>query len=255
MVLFTHWELIKHLTLREIKARYKQSFFGFFWVILNPFFQMLIMSFVFSHIIRMPNLGVAYPVFLYVGLLPWMFFANSVGSGMNCLIENASLLNKIYFPREVLILSTLLAKAFDFGLSLIVLIAIMIFYHVPFTFFMLIAIPIFIVQFMFIFGISIILSVLNLMYRDVQYLFNLILTVWFYITPVIYATEFFPEQYRWIFKINPMSVFINAYRQVVLGQDWPNWSSLAIGVALSIGVFCLGYAFFKKSEGVFADIV
>ncbi|MDO8497026.1 MAG: ABC transporter permease, partial [bacterium] len=214
MELFKSWELIKHLTLREIRIRYKQSFLGFFWVVLNPFFQMIIMSFIFSNIIKIKDLGIPYPLFLYAGLLPWTFFVGSLTNSMSVLIEDAPLIKKIYFPREVLILSTLLSKTFDFALSAIVFVFVMLFFGIPFTPYMLLFIPIFFVQFLFAFGLSLLLSALNLFYRDFQYLINLALTLWFYVTPVIYATELFPEKYRWIFKFNPMSVFINAYRQV-----------------------------------------
>ncbi|MBU2543538.1 ABC transporter permease, partial [Patescibacteria group bacterium] len=103
-------ELLSELTKREIKARYKQSVLGYAWVILNPFFQMLVMAFVFSKILRITNLGVPYALFLYVGLLPWNLFAASIGSGMNSLVGNGSLLTKIYFPREIFVVSTILAK-------------------------------------------------------------------------------------------------------------------------------------------------
>ncbi len=255
MVLFTHWELIKHLTAREIKARYKQSFLGFFWVILNPFFQMLIMSLVFSNILRIQTLWAPYPIFVYVGLLPWTFFATSLSSSMDVLLSNSALIKKIYFPREVLILSSLLAKTFDFALATLVFIGLMIYFKIPFTPYALLFIPIFIIQFIFTFGLSLLLSALNLFYRDVQYLFNLILTLWFYLTPVLYAVEFFPTQYRWIFKFNPLSVFINAYRQVLLTHQWPNWGSLAIGAGVAIAIFILSYILFKKLEGTFADVV
>jgi len=210
-----YWDLVKHLAMREIKARYKQSFLGLLWVVLNPFFQMVILSFVFSNIVKFPSLGIPYPVFLYAGLLPWVYFSTAIGASMNVLIDNSPLVKKIYFPREILVFSSLIAKTFDFFLSSILFIALLIYFKITFTWYMLIFIPIFLIQFLFTYGLGLLLSALNLFYRDVQFLFNLILTLWFYLTPVIYATEFFPEQYRWIFKINPMSVFINAYRQVL----------------------------------------
>lgn len=250
-----NYELTKHLTLREIKARYKQSFLGFFWVLLQPLFQMIIMSFVFANIMKFPNLGVPYPVFLYAGLLPWIFFNTAIGSSMGVLVENSALIKKIYFPREILILSTLLAKTFDFFLAGIIFILLMMFFGVPFSWFMLFFFPIFVIQFIFMFGLALLLSSLNLFYRDVQFLLNLVLTLWFYLTPVIYATEFFPEYYRWIFKINPMSVFINAYRQVLLAGDLPNMGSLGIGIAISLGLFFVSYKIFKRMEGTFADVV
>lgn len=255
MEILKYKPLIIKLTLREIKARYKQSFLGFFWVILNPFFQMLIMSFVFSNILRFSNLGVPYPVYLYAGLLVWGFFSASLTTSMDALSSNGSLIKKIYFPREILILSTLLAKAFDLMLAFIIFFLLMIFFGVPITPFVLLFIPIFLLQFIFTYGLSLILSAANLFYRDVQYLFNLILTLWFYLTPVIYPTELFPERFRWIFKINPMAVIINAYRQVLLGGDWPKWSSMGVGILISVILFILGYSFFKRLEGTFADVV
>ncbi len=250
-----YWPLVKKLTLREIKARYKQSFLGLFWIILNPFFQMIIMAFVFSKIMRIDNLGVPYPIFLYAGLLPWTFFANSLSGAMGVLVSNSSLIKKIYFPREILVLATLLAKTFDFFLAAIVFILLMIWYKISFTLFMFFFFPIFLIQFIFTFGFSLILASLNLFYRDTQYLFNLILTLWFYLTPVIYSVDYFPKKLRWIFKINPLSVFINAYRKVLLGGYYPNFESLAIGVIISLILFLISYKIFKKLEKEFADVV
>jgi ABC-type polysaccharide/polyol phosphate export permease len=255
MVLFTHWELIKHLTLREVRARYKQSFLGFFWIILNPFFQMLIMSFVFSQIIKTTTLGAPYPLFVFVGLLTWTLFANSVTSATSVLVDNAALIKKIYFPREVLVLSTLLAKTVDFFIAAIIFLLMMWFFHMPFTWYMLLFLPIFLVQFLFTLGLSLFLSAVNLLYRDVQYLFTLIMTLWFYVTPIVYSVDFFPPQYRWIFKFNPMAVFINAYRQVLLGGDVFSLSSIIIGVVVSLVIFIFSYILFKRLEGIVADVV
>jgi len=255
MELWKYRELIKHLTLRDIRVRYKQSFLGLFWIILNPFFQMVIMSFIFSHIIPFKDTGIPYPLFLYAGLLPWVFLVGALTSSMSVFIEDAPLIKKIYFPREVLILSTILAKTFDFALSLIIFVILLFIFRIQFTPYMLLFIPIFFIQFLFAYSLALILSAANLFYRDVQYLLNLVLTLWFYLTPVIYATELFPEHYRWIFKINPMSVFINAYRQVLFGAKLPNMGSLAIGVGISVIIFFLAHRFFKKMEGIFADVV
>lgn len=255
MELLKYGELIKHLSLREIRARYKQSFLGFFWIILNPFFQMLIMSFVFSQIVRFSDLGVPYPIYLFVGLLPWTLFANSLGSTIGVLMENAALIKKIYFPREILIISTLAAKMVDFFIASIIFIGMMLFFQIPFSWHMLLFFPILFVQLLFTFGLSLFLSATNLLYRDVQYLFQLVLGLWFYLTPVIYPVELFPEQYRWIFALNPMAVFINAYRQVLLGQDIFNMSSFLIGLGVSILFLIISYTIFKKLEGIIADVV
>lgn len=252
---FRYFSLIKYLAWREISTRYKQSFLGFFWVILNPFFQMLIMSFVFSHIMRFQTIGVPYPIFLYAGLLPWIYFTNSLTHATNVLVSDASLIKKIYFPREVLVLSTLFAKTFDFFISATIFFVLMIIYKIPFTPFILFFFVIFLIQFVFTFALALFFSWTNLFYRDIQYLLNLIITLWFYLTPIIYPIEFFPERYRFIFKLNPMSVFINAYRQVLLGDNFPKWESLTTGIIISILAFIISYSIFKKVEKDFADIV
>lgn len=248
-------ELLSELTMREIKQRYKQSVLGYAWVILNPFFTMLVMAFVFSIIMRIPDLGVPYPIYLYAGLLPWTLFSNSLTSASNSLVSNAGLLTKIYFPREIFVLSTILAKIVDFALACSIFIVFMIYYQIPINWNVLWFIPIFLIQQLFTYALSLFLAAANLFYRDIQYLLSLILLIWMYLTPVIYATEFFPAKYQIIFKLNPMAVIINAYRQVILAQGAPNLQSLGIALALSLILLAITYKFFKKAEGVFADIV
>ncbi len=248
-------ELLSELTMREIKQRYKQSVLGYAWVILNPFFTMLVMAFVFSIIMRIPDLGVPYPIYLYAGLLPWTLFSNSLVSASNSLVSNAGLLSKIYFPREIFVLSTILAKIVDFALACSIFIVFMIYYQIPISWNVLWFIPIFLIQQLFTYALSLFLAAANLFYRDIQYLFSLILLIWMYLTPVIYATEFFPAKYQWIFKLNPMAVIINAYRQVILARGTPNLQSLGIALGVSLVLLAITYKFFKKAEGVFADIV
>ncbi len=248
-------ELLGQLTTREIKQRYKQSVLGYAWVILNPFFQMLVMAFVFSIIMRIPNLGVPYPIYLYAGLLPWTLFSNSLISSTNSLVENAGLLSKIYFPREIFVLSTMLAKIVDFLLACSIFVIFMFYFQIPLSWNILWVIPIFLIQELFTFALALFLAAANLFYRDIQYLLKLILLIWMYLTPVIYATETFPVKYQWIFKLNPMAVIINAYRQVILAGGAPNLQSLGIALGLSLILLAITYKFFKNAEGVFADVV
>lgn len=248
-------ELVRELTMREIKSRYKQSVLGYAWVILNPFFQMLVLAFVFSHIVRFPTVGTPYTIFLYAGLLPWTLFSASALAATNSLVQSAPLLKKIYFPREIFVISTILAKIIDFLLASTVFILFLILYRQTVTLHLLWVLPIFLIQQLFTYGFALILSSFNLFYRDIQYILNLLLTVWMYLTPVIYPTEIFPAQYKWIFQLNPMAVFVNAYRQVILGGGPPNLTSLGIALAVSLMLTFLGYRIFKKLEGVFADVV
>lgn len=248
-------ELLIELTKREIKQRYKQSVLGYAWVILNPLIQMLVMAFVFSQVLRITNIGVPYPIFLYAGFLPWTLFTNSLNASVNSLVGNAGLLTKIYFPRVLFVQSALLAKMVDFLLACSIFVVFMLFYRIPFTWNMLWVLPIFCIQSLFTYGISLFAAAVNLFYRDIQYLLSLGLLVWMYLTPVIYPIELFPERYRWIFQVNPMAVIVNAYREVILNGQIPNLMSLAIAATLSFIIFIIARHVFQKLEGVFADVV
>lgn len=251
----TYRELLEELTKREIRQRYKQSVLGYAWVILNPLVQMLVMAFVFSYVMRIPDLGVPYAIYLYAGLLPWTLFSNSINSATNALVGNAGLLTKIFFPREVFIASTLIAKIVDFLLASIVFVFFMFYFHIPLTINILWILPIFAIQMLFTYGLSLFFAAANLFYRDIQYVVSLLILVWFYLTPVIYPTEIFPPQFQWIFKLNPMAVIVNAYRQVILAGLPPNFTSLTIALILSVVLYIICYQLFKRLEGVFADVV
>ena len=253
--LLSRWsELSRQLISREIKSRYKQSFLGYAWVILNPLLQMLVMTFVFSLIIRVSSLGVPYAIFLYVALLPWNLFTNSLTHATNSLVNNASLIKKIFFPRQIFIQATLIAKIVDFLFASLILVFFFFYYHQPVTLNFLWVIPIFIIQEIFTYGLALIFASLNLFYRDIQHLLSLVLVLWMYVTPVIYPVEMVPEAYRFIFKLNPMAVIINAYREVMLGGNMPKLSSLGIALALSLATYFLGRKIFNKLEGYFADV-
>ncbi len=248
-------ELLWQLVSRELAQRYKQSVVGYCWVLLNPLVQMVVMSFVFVHIFGSQNLGVPYPLFLFCALLPWNLFAQSLTSGVESLVSNSGLLSKIYFPREILVLADMIARVIDFLFASIILVVMMIYYRQPVNFNLLWALPIFGIQFLFTYGLTLFASAANLFYRDIKHLIPLVTFTWMYLTPVMYNMEIFPDKYRWIFQVNPMSVFVNAYRQTILGGGLPNFVSLAIALALSLVVATLGYRFFKKLEGQFADSV
>lgn len=252
---FYYRELLFNLARREITQRYKQSILGYAWVIINPLTQLLVLSFVFSTIFRISSFQVPYIIFLITGLLPWNFFVQSITSATNSLVSNSSLITKIYFPREILVYSTIIAKIVDFFYSILILIVFFIFYKTHLTVNALWFFPFFIIQLIFTAGLSLILASFNLFYRDIQYLLNLIISVWFYLTPVIYPIEQFPEKYRFIFSINPMSVIINGYRQTILGGGEPNIKSLLAVSIFSILFFIFSFLYFKKIEGKFADYV
>lgn len=249
-------ELLWQMVGREVKARYKQSILGYFWVILNPLAQMLVMSFAFSLILRIPTNAsghIPYSIFLFVALLPWNLFANSLSSASGSLVGSASLITKVYFPRTILVLATIIAKIIDFLFALSVLVIYMIIYQIPITLNILWVIPIFLIQQLFTLGLSLFFAAANLLYRDIQYLLSLILTLWMYLTPVIYPADMVPDRFKIFFQINPMSVIVNAYRQTILGGGAPNYQSIFIALIVSIITLILGLSYFKSREKIFAD--
>lgn len=249
-------ELLWQMVGREVKARYKQSVLGYFWVILNPLAQMLVMSFAFSIILRIPTnaaSNIPYSIFLFVALLPWTLFSNSLSSASSSLVSAGGLITKIYFPRTILVLSTIFAKIIDFLFATSVLIIYMIIYHIPINLNILWIIPIFFIQQIFTLGLSLFFAAANLLYRDIQYLLSLILILWMYVTPVIYPADLVPEKFRFIFQINPMAVIINAYRQVILGGGVPKFSSLIVATLVSFVILLIGFSYFKSREKIFAD--
>lgn len=249
-------ELLWQMVGREVKARYKQSILGYFWVILNPLAQMLVMSFAFSVIMRIPTYSagnIPYSVFLFTALLPWILFSNSLGSASASLVGAGSLITKIYFPRTILVMATIIAKIIDFLFATTILIIYMIAYHMPINLNILWVIPIFFIQQIFTLGLSLFFAAANLLYRDIQYLLAMILLLWMYLTPVIYSSDMIPEKYRIIYQLNPMAIIINAYRQVILGGGEPKYSSIIIAFFVSFITLFIGFSYFKSREKIFAD--
>lgn len=249
-------ELLWQMVGREVKARYKQSILGYFWVILNPLAQMLVMSFAFSIIMRIPTnsaSNIPYSIFLFVALLPWNLFASSLGSAAASIVGAGGLVTKIYFPRTILVIATIVAKIIDFLFANIVLVIYMIIYNIPININILWVIPIFFIQQIFTLGLSLFFAAANLLYRDIQYLLSMILLLWMYVTPVIFPADLVPERYRFVFQINPMAVIINAYRQVILAGGIPKYSSLIIAIIVSFITLLIGFKYFKSREKIFAD--
>jgi len=250
----SHKYLLFQLTQREIKARYKQSFVGYAWVLLNPLAQMLIYTFVFSMVFRFPTNNIPYQVFLFAALLPWTTFQTSILAATQSLVDNAVLLRKVAFPREIIPYSVVMAKIVDFVFSSLVFAGLAIFFQVLLAVTAPIFILLFVCQIILATGISLILSTLNLLYRDIQYLANLLMTIWMYLTPVVYPLSMVPRQYVWLYKLNPMVGIVEGYRSALFGYPFET-TIIAWSIGVSVLVFVFGYIIFKRTEKVFADIV
>lgn len=246
--------LLSQLTQREIKARYKQSFIGYAWVVLNPLAQLLVYSFVFSVVFHFPAHNIPYIIFLYAALLPWTLFQSSITAATQSLIDNASLLKKVNFPREVIPYASVLSKIVDFAFSSLIFLILCLLMHVPLSPTIVLFIPLFLSQLLLTTGIALILSTFNLFYRDIQYLSNLLLMLWMYLTPIVYPLSLVPAQYVWIYKLNPMVGIIEGYRSAIFGYPFET-TIIVWSAGISLSIFLVGFMLFKRSERVFADIV
>ncbi len=249
-------DLLWHMTVRHLRGQYKQSVLGYAWAFVNPLSQMIIMSFVFSTILRVPVPGdTPYPLFLFVGLVPWIFFSTALGSGTDSVTGAASLVTKVYFPREVLPTAAVLTKLVDLFFGFVILAILMAYYgRLPeatsYWFPLLFGIHL-----IFVLGLTYPLAALNLYFHDVRFLVGVALTLWFYLTPVIYPIDAVPEKYNWVFDLNPNALFINAYRRVILYGEDPELTRVLVGAAIAIITFLVGYWLFKKMEAGFADSI
>ena len=246
-------DLLWHMTVRHLRGQYKQSVLGYAWAFVNPLSQMVILTFVFSTILRFQSEGIPYPLFLFVGLIPWIFFSGAVGSATESVVGAAGLVTKVYFPREVLPTAAVFTKLVDLGFGLVILGALMVYYgELPeLTSWWL---PVlFAIHTIFILGLSYPLAALNLFFHDVRFLVGVVLTLWFYLTPVLYPVDIVPERYQFVYDVNPNSLFINAYRRVLLHGESPGLEKVALGLAIAVATFLIGYYLFKKMEPAFAD--
>lgn len=252
---FTEYKyLMYQLSLREIKARYKQSFVGYAWLILSPLSQVFVYTFIFSVVYKFPANNIPYIIFLYAGLLPWSFLSASLTHSTQSLVDNAPLLRKVAFPREIIPYAVVISKIIDSLVSVGIFIALILIFRAPISTTAIFVIPIFITQLFLTTGISLILSAANLFYRDIQYLSNLVLVLWMYLTPVLYPLSLVPKQYVWVYKLNPMVGIVEGYRSALFGYPFETKIILwAAGV--SFVLLILGFVVFKKAEKVFSDFV
>ena len=244
------------MVIRHLRGQYKQSILGYAWAFVNPLSQMVILSFVFSTILRVPtDQDAPYPLFLFVGLVPWLFFAAALSSGTDAVTNASSLVTKVYFPREVLPTAAVLTKLVDLIFGFIILGMLMIYYgrfpEATSLWFP----PLFAIHLIFVLGLTYPLAALNLYFHDVRFLVGVALTLWFYLTPVLYPATLAPEKYNFVFDLNPNATFIDAYRRVILQGQEPDFSKMLLGAAIAVVTFLIGYYIFKKMEAGFADSI
>lgn len=248
-------ELLYFFTWRDLKVRYKQTAIGVLWAVFQPFMTMVVFSVFFGKLAKIPSEGIPYPIFVYVGLLFWQFFSTALSETSNTLIANQSIVTKIYFPRLILPLSSVLTKLVDFFIAAVILVGLMAYYGwmphwhgivlLPFLLF---------IAFMASSGAGLILASINVKYRDVRYALPFFIQILLFVTPVIYPASI-AGKYAWILALNPMSGVIQAARASLLGTQSVDWVLLGLACIITTILFIVGVLSFKKTERYFADII
>lgn len=250
-----HSDLLLAWTSRTIRARYQQSILGILWAIAQPLAMMFVFTILFTRIIPVDTGGVPYVVFSYSALVPWTLFLTSITDMIESLVANMNLVSKIYFPRDILVISVMMARLLDFSIAFSILFLLLLYYHLPvFTKEWLFLPLILLIQLCLSLGLGLLGSATNVFLRDVRHLFALGLQLWFYATPIIYPVTMIPENLRPFYFLNPMAGVITAYRSVLIYQTPPE-SYLILSGIVSVVILITGYIVFKRLEPSFADVV
>jgi lipopolysaccharide transport system permease protein len=248
-------ELFYFLTWRDIKVRYKQTALGAAWAVIQPFATMVVFTVFFGKLAKVPSDGIPYPVFCFCALLPWQLFAFALTQSSNSLVTEARLITKVYFPRLVVPLASVVAGLVDFGIAFVVLLGMMFYYGIVPTVNVMF-LPLFILfAVMAALAVGLWLSALNVKFRDVRYAVPFLTQFWMFASPVAYSSSLLPEQWRWVYGLNPMAGVIEGFRWALLNRELSVEGLLGVSVAMVALLFMGGLYYFRKIERVFADIV
>ncbi len=253
--LWVYRELIYFLTWRDLKVRYKQTALGAAWAVLQPVLSMVIFTFFFGNLLQVDSEGLPYAVFSYTALLPWGLFAKALGESGRSLVANRNMLTKVYFPRLVIPISTILSGVVDFAIQFIVLLGLMWYFEIAPTsavwtlpFLLLLALVTAL-------GVGLWLAALNVLYRDVGYVLPFLTQLWFYVTPIVYSSTELPENMRLLYALNPMVGVVDGFRWALLGTETAPGPMLAVSAIISVLILISGLFYFRRMERTFADMV
>jgi lipopolysaccharide transport system permease protein len=248
-------ELLYFLAWRDFKVRYKQTVLGAAWAIIQPFFTTVIFSVFFGYLAKIPSDGIPYPVFAYCALFPWSLFAHALTDSSNSLINNQSLITKVYFPRVIIPVAPLFVGLIDFAIALVVLFGMMIFYGiVPHA--SIVATPLFVLlTVLTALAVGTWLSALNVQYRDVRYTLPFLTQIWLFATPVAYPSSLLPEPWRSLYGLNPMAGVVEGFRWALLGRTSPPSALILLSTGVVILLLIGGLRYFNRTEETFADVV
>jgi lipopolysaccharide transport system permease protein len=248
-------ELLYFLTLSSIKVRYKQTLLGASWAVIQPFFTMVVFSLFFGRLAKIPSDGIPYPVFSFAALVPWTFFANGITQSSESVVRIANTVKRVYFPRLVIPLSSIMSGLVDFVLAFIVLIGMMLWFGITpglnvvwVPFFLLLALATAL-------GAGFFLAALNVEYRDVRYVVPFLVQCWLFATPIAYPSSLLPEPWRTVYGLNPMAGVIEGFRWSLLGTGVAPGPMLAVSAVIAVLFLVVGTLYFRRVERTFADVV
>lgn len=240
-----------NMVARDLKVRYKGSVLGLLWSLMNPLLMMFVFYLVFTYAfkINIPH----YPIFLLCGLLPWNFFAVSISNATGSIIGQAGLVKKVAFPREILPLASNLANLVHFGIGLFILFVLMAIFRVKMSYLAL-GLPVLIaIQLIFVLGLSLLLSSLNVFYRDVQQILEVLILIWFYLTPIFYSLSMIPARFRRLFMLNPIAGLVIMYRAILFENQIPSYKVFSATLIVTVLTFALGILVFRRYQFRFAE--
>jgi lipopolysaccharide transport system permease protein len=253
--LWEYRELLYFVTWRDIKVRYKQTVLGALWAIIQPFFTMVVFSLFFGKLARVPSDGIPYPIFSFAALVPWTFFANGVTNSSNSLVTGSNLIKKVYFPRLVVPIGSVLAGAVDFVLAFTVLLMMMLFYGIVPTANIVWLPLLLLLTFTTSLGVGLWFSALNVQFRDIRYTTPFLVQFWLFATPIAYASSMLPQPWRTLYGINPMVGVVEGFRWALLGVETRPGPMILVSTLVSLGLLIGGAFYFRRLERTFAAVV
>lgn len=253
--LWDYRELIYFFAWRDIKVRYKQTVLGAAWAVIQPFFTMIVFSIFFGNFAKIPSESVPYPIFAYTALVPWTYFANSVTQASTSMVTQRGVITKVYFPRIIVPLASMVSGLLDFAIAFAVLLAMMFYYGIFPTFTILLVPFLLLFSIGAAFAVGIWFSALNVVYRDVQYAVPFLVQFWLFATPIAYPSSLVPERWRAIFGLNPMAGVVEGFRWSLLGSGGGFEPMFVVSILIILALLVTGLLYFRRMEREFADVV
>ncbi|RIK31473.1 MAG: phosphate ABC transporter permease [Anaerolineae bacterium] len=254
--LWLYRELIYFMVWRDVKVKYKQTLLGMAWAVIQPVMTMLVFTFLFDRVAKLPSEGIPYPVFSFTALLPWGLFITALNQGARSLVAHNNMVTKIYFPRLILPMASVFAGLVDFAIASVILIGLMFYFQVTPAWNLLWTLPLFLLlALLTALGVALWLSAVNVKYRDVNQALPFLTQFWLFLTPVAYSASIVSQKWQILYALNPMAGVVNGFRWALLGVGNGPDLTFWISVAVSVLIFVSGLFYFRSMEKTFADTI